>query len=264
MKLRIFFALFCLLLGGCFKTAPSELHLALGNPSKATNSPSNSDNYLMIKPQYVLSYNKSKGTANWVSWQLNQSWLGKVDRQNDFRPDMTLPKDWDKVVPTDYTNSGFDRGHIAPSGDRTRNIEDNSSTFLMVNMMPQEPDVNRGLWSDLESYCRSLVTREGKELYIIAGPEGSIKTIGKNRVVVPQFNWKIIVILDQPGSGVRGVKTNTRAIAVKVPNSPSVKGTNWRQYRVSIDRIEQETGYDFLSLVPKSIQDEIEKKIDNK
>ena len=62
-----------------------------GNPSGATTSVNNPDNYLMVKPQYALSYNRSKGTANWVSWELNSSWLGHIDRQNDFRPDETLP-----------------------------------------------------------------------------------------------------------------------------------------------------------------------------
>jgi endonuclease G len=70
------------------------------------------------------------------------------------------------VRPTDYTGSGYDRGHIAPSADRTRNEADNSSTFLMTNMMPQVPEVNRGVWGDLEEYCRELV-QQGKELYII-------------------------------------------------------------------------------------------------
>ena len=98
--------------------APSaSVHLALGNPSGATASVSNPDNYLMIKPQYALSYNRSKGTANWVSWELNKSWLGKVDRQNDFRSDETLPSGWERVTPSAYSGSGYDKGHIAPSGD---------------------------------------------------------------------------------------------------------------------------------------------------
>ncbi len=71
----------------------------------------------MIKPQYALSYNRSKGTANWVSWELNSSWLGHMDRQNDFRPDDTLPPSWERVTPSVYSRSGYDKGHIAPSGD---------------------------------------------------------------------------------------------------------------------------------------------------
>ncbi len=82
------------------ETTYKSVHLTLGNPSGA--SISNPDNYLMIKPQYALSYNRSKGTANWVSWQLNSSWLGHMDRQNDFRPDETLPPGWERVTPSVY------------------------------------------------------------------------------------------------------------------------------------------------------------------
>ncbi len=88
----------------------------MGNPSGATTSVSNPDNYLMIKPQYALSYNRSKGTANWVSWELNSSWLGHMDRQNDFRPDETLPPGWERVSKSVYSRSGYDKGHIALQG----------------------------------------------------------------------------------------------------------------------------------------------------
>jgi endonuclease G, mitochondrial len=59
-------------------------HLLLGNPSSATPTKLTPDNYLMVKNQYALSYNQSKGTANWVAWQLNKTWLGDAERQSDM------------------------------------------------------------------------------------------------------------------------------------------------------------------------------------
>ena len=75
-------------------TAPSvisssNIHLKYGNPSNANLKDVN--NYLLERPQYTLSYNCKTGTANWVSWQLDRSWLGSVDRSDDFRPDGDLP-----------------------------------------------------------------------------------------------------------------------------------------------------------------------------
>ena len=67
-------------------------NLKAGNPSKATPDVENADNYLMVKPEYVLSYSKSRNIANWASWQLNKSWMGDAKRQNNFRPDPALPK----------------------------------------------------------------------------------------------------------------------------------------------------------------------------
>jgi endonuclease G, mitochondrial len=230
-------------------------HLLMGNPSLASTAP---DNYLLIKPQYVLSYNQSKGIPNWVSWQLNQNWLGSADRQNDFRQDTTLPKGFERITPDDYRGSGFDRGHQAPSADRTDNEADNSATFLMTNMIPQRPDLNRGPWEKLESYSRELV-REGKELYIIAGVTGEQKRL-VGKVSVPTKNWKVIVVLDRPGSGIDGVTSSTRVIAVNMPNRKGIKNSSWEEFSTTVDAIEKETGYDLLSNVPKKIQAQLERQ----
>ena len=237
-------------------------NLLLGNPSNAVSSIASIDNYLMVKPQFVMSYNNKTHTANWVSWQLNKSWIGAADRQDNFRPDDSLPDAWYKVRPNDYTGSGYDRGHIAPSADRTRNEADNSSTFLMTNMMPQVPELNRGVWGDLEEYCRSLV-QQGKELYIVAGPVGSQGAIGKKeKITVPAKTWKVILVLDRQGLGMQGIDANTRTIAVMMPNDTSVKGQGWKSFRVSVARVERETGLNFLSNVPPQVQQVIESKVD--
>jgi endonuclease G, mitochondrial len=241
------------------KIIPS-VHLSLGNPSQATTNINNPDNYLMVKPQYVLSYNRSKGTANWVSWQLNKSWFGDAPRQDNFRPDNSLPEGWERIKPTAYSASGYDRGHVTPSADRTRTPEDNTATFLMTNMMPQTPDNNRNTWGNLEDYSRELVS-QGKELYIIAGPVGSKGKL-KNLVTIPQSTWKIVVVLDNPGTGLKGMTANTRVIAVNIPNNEQLDN-NWQVYRTSVDNIEKLTGYDFLSNTSPNIQRVIESKVDN-
>jgi len=251
-------------------TTPSaNVHLTLGNPSRASNT--NPNNYLLQKPQYALSYNNSKRIPNWVSWQLNESWLGNARRQNNFRPDDTLPTGWDRVTPSDYTNSGYDKGHMTPSadclwhcplGNRTRTVEDNAATFLMTNMIPQAPDNNQGPWADLEDYCRELVN-QGKELYIIAGSSVRKGTIKKGNVTVPRDTWKVIVVSDKPGLGVRGVSSRTRVIAVEMPNKQGIRNKDWRTYRTTVRKLEAATGYNFLSNVAASTQKVIENKLDN-
>jgi len=218
----------------------------------------------MVKPQYVLSYNSKTKTPNRVSWQLNKSWIGAAVSLDNFRPDDSLPDAWYKVRPNDYTGSGYDRGHIAPSADRTRNEADNSSTFLMTNMMPQVPELNRGVWGDLEEYCRELVQRRGRSFTSPAGPVGRNGSIGrKEKIAVPAKNWKVIAVLDRQGLGMQGVNANTRTIAVMMPNSGSVKGKGWKSFRVSVARVERETGLNFLSNVPPQVQQVIESKVDS-
>lgn len=241
---------------------PGEDPLILGNPSNATGNVANENNYLMIKPQYSLSYNRSRATANWVAWRLDSTWIGSAPRQDDFRPDPALPTEWYHVLETDYSGSGYDRGHMTPSGDRTRSVPDNSATFLMTNILPQYGPNNQGSWNDFENYCRSLAN-QGNELYIFSGGVGNIGTIAQGRIVVPKFTWKVVLVLPNGNNDLQRVTKATRTIAILIPNEPPLSsGTPWRNFRTSVDGIEALTGYDFFSNVPKITQELIERRRD--
>jgi len=251
-------------------TVPDNDNMLLGNPSNATTDIVNANNYLMVKPQYCMSYNNSKRTTNWTSWHLYSGDLGSTDRSNDFREDATLPSGWYQVGSSDfkYSTYGFDRGHMCPSADRTFSSENNSATFLMTNMIPQAPNNNQQTWSNLEGYCRTLVNANN-ELFIICGPYGQGGTSAKGTfsilstgVVVPSQTWKIIVVLANGNNDLSRISASTRVIAVWMPNSQTISST-WTNYRVSVDYIESQTGYDFLSNVPTSIQEVIEARVDN-
>ena len=253
---------------------PTNVNITMGNPSNAVTNVNQPTNYLISRPQYVMSYHRDNGEPNWVSWHLDTSWLGSTPRQDDYRPDTSLPAGWYQVDANDYSGSGFDRGHMCPSGDRTASVADNSSTFLMTNFVPQAPFNNQGPWEALESYCRTLVNNSGKELYIISGGSGqggsgsnggTTNTVAAGHVVVPSETWKVIMVLDAAsGNDVARVTTSTRLIAVRMPNAQSIgSGTDWRTFRVSVDEIETLTGYDFFSNVPVGIQAVIEATVDN-
>lgn len=243
-----------------------SVQLLMGAPSPATKDPANKNDFLITRRQYALSYNNDKGTPNWVSWQLNASWLGDVDRCKGFSPDPLLPSGFNVVRPNDYTGSGFSRGHMTRSGDRTANTTDNCATFYMTNIVPQTQEQNEGPWLELENYSKDLA-QQGKELYIISGPlgEGGTGLKGamtriKGKVTVPESTWKIVVISDKPGLGVRGVTTKTRVIAVKMPNKLGIKTDSYKKYLTTVDELEKLTGYDFLSDVPVGVQAVIEAK----
>jgi DNA/RNA endonuclease G (NUC1) len=241
---------------------PSDDPLLLGNPSNATADIADENNYLMVKPQYSLSYNRSRATANWVAWRLDTSWLGTADRQDDFRPDTDLPAGWYQVTSADYTGSGYDRGHLTPSGDRTRSVVDNSATFLMTNIIPQLAANNQGAWNDFENYLRS-VANAGNEIYIIAGVHGNAGTIAQGRVVIPLSTWKVALVLPNGDNDLQRIGKSTRAIAIVVPNQPSLnQNAPWRTFRVTVDQVEALTGLNFFSKVPKITQELIERRRD--
>ena len=151
--------------------AADYVHLKMGNPSRATEDARDKDNFLMEKEYFALSYNNTKGTPNWVSWQLATNFLGDAPRF-PFHPDETFPRGFRHITPKDYTGSGFDRGHMCPHSDRNATPHMSQATFVMSNIIPQSPNVNQKAWAQLEMYCRNLVERHHKRLYILSGPAG--------------------------------------------------------------------------------------------
>jgi DNA/RNA endonuclease G, NUC1 len=241
---------------------PNDDPLLFGNPSNATPNIANENNYLMPKPQYTLSYNRSKATANWVGWRLDSSWIGSTPRQDDFRPDTTLPTGWYQVLDEDYSGSGYDRGHMTPSGDRTNSVANNSATFLMTNMVPQLSANNQGPWEEFESYLRTLAG-QGREIYIFTGPSGNIGTIAQGRVVVPQYTWKVVLVIPNGTDDLARVNKSTRVFGIIVPNFPPLNiNAPWRNFRVTVNEVENLTGYDFFSAIPRTTQEIIERRRD--
>ncbi len=233
-------------------------YLPLGNPSNAVFSQSSPNNYLMQAEYFSLSYNRDKGIPNWVMWRLTKNSFGEAERQNDFRPDRRLPEGWTQVLPSDYSGSGYDRGHLCPSADRSSSEGANSTTFLMTNMAPQRHEMNAGPWEKLESYSRSMA-RRNVTLYIMAGPYGEKGKI-KNKVTIPTNFWKIIVAVPNGAN----INQETRIIAVDMPNVDGIGEKNWRDYQTTVRQIEQKTGYNFLTALPKEVQNVLKTKADSK
>jgi len=250
-----------LLVSVCSAQSTASLQIAMGNPSGAVASSSYPANYLMQKSQFAVGYHRDKGIPLWVSWHLGKLDLGSAARCDCFSSDTSLPSGWYRVTTSSYTGSGYDRGHMCPSGDRTASSTDNAVTFKMTNILPQTADNNQGPWAALEDYCRSLIA-SGKELYIISGGDNKKTTINGGRVEVPAYTWKVIMVLTEGSSDLSRVTTSTRVIAVYIPNNAGIRSNSWKSYRTSVDQIEAYTGYNFFSNVPLSIQSVIEARVD--
>jgi len=268
---RTLYALFLVCAFGLTVAAQESVsvHLTLGNPSNATQDTSKKDNFLMVKPQYVLSYNNSKGGPNWASWHLEASDIGTVNR-GDFHPDTSLPAGFVRITKADYNNSGFDRGHIVNSKDRTKNRTNNDATFNMTNILPQAPENNQGPWVKLENFERELA-QAGNEVYIIAGAFGSGGT-GKNglkttiaggKVAVPKVFWKVMVVIPQGTNDLSRIDSKTRTIAVCMISKQGIRNNTWQQYVTTIRNVEAATGYNFLSKLSSSVQNAIETRKDS-
>jgi endonuclease G len=183
--------------------------------------------------------------------------------------DTTLPRGWYQVQTGDYSSTGFSRGHMCPSADRTRSEADNDTVFYMTNIIPQTQAQNGGPWEQLETYERTLAT-QGNKLYIICGVYGEggiglngyMTSFAGGKISVPAKTWKVIMVLPAGTDDVSRVTASTRCIAV-IMNNDEGPFSSWGSYRVSVDSVEALTGYDFFSNVPADIQAAIESVVDN-
>jgi len=263
-RLKILLILFFV----CFTAQTSVLQANIKNINIALGIPIHKkeiDNYLIDRPQYVLSYNNKLCAANWVSWHLSEDWFGKSGRYSGaFISDTCLPENFYRVKHSDYTNSGYDRGHLVRSEERTKTKDDNISTFLLTNVIPQTADLNRGVWLKFENFCKELCIKHNKQLIITAGGlytnNSTNKTI-KDKIFIPDSCWKIVLILDKlvaPHNLVEYVTSETEVIAVMMPNVLNIRNEDWEKYLTTVRKIEISTGFDFFTDVPKEIQDIIE------
>ena len=240
------------------------LQMQLGNPSNASADTNNHDHYLIQRTIEALDYNDSRGQANWASWDLTSADANNaVVRQDTFAADTNLPANFYQVAANEYSGSGYDRGHLCPSADRTDSTNHNDLTFLMSNMMPQAPDNNRIVWADFENDCRTLADA-GNEVLIICGPSGfgTNHISSSTHVLIASNTWKIAVIVPLGGgTAFSRITATNRVITIRVPNTNGVSA-NWSNYVTSARQIELETGFTFFSALPATIASALRNKVD--
>lgn len=141
---------------------------------------------------FAIVHSGLSRTPLWSAEHLTRDSLRKkTKRNNDFYEEDLLESD-ERARLSDYTRSGYDRGHMAPSADMPTKLAQHEC-FTLANMVPQNSDNNRGIWAAIESSTRTLAKEKG-ELYVITGPlfTGSTPQRLKNRVLIPTKLYKAI------------------------------------------------------------------------
>lgn len=215
---------------------------------------------LIAHAEYVAGYNKSLNVPNWVAWNLNETHFGDAERSNDFQPDPLLPRSFTRITTKDFSGSGYDRGHLVRSEERTASDTDNRATFYLTNILPQYHDLNAGPWLRLEEHCQKLAQQNRRELYIIAGGIfSSAPERLKGKVAVPVSTYKIIVVLER-GQGLKNVTAATPVIAVNMPNVKGIIRNDWESYRTTVAEIERQSGYTYFSALPFGVGQALKNK----
>ena len=216
-----------------------------------TYLPTSTTGRVITHNYYTLSYNEPYEQAEWVAYELQKNQLSK----NEFeRPYFVL----DKKVKSrsahwrNYKNSGYDKGHLCPAGDRRFNYNAFEETFLTSNISPQNHDFNAGIWNRLEQKTRYWAKKYDGVFVITGGVlHKGLKTIGDEKVSVPNYFYKIIA---------DNSNQKLKTIAFLIPNKPI--SNSFYEYVITIDEIEKRTGIDFFSNLPDALENKIESTID--
>ena len=199
---------------------------------------------------YTVSYNRRLNLPNWVAWELDRDKLVERESRSDkFLPDPDLPPA-EAVTTDDYKGCGYDRGHMCPAGDNRWHWRAMQESFYMTNICPQNHNLNRGDWKELEEACREWARRDGS-LYIVCGPilyRQKHKVIGReHRVTVPEAFFK--VLLSTAGGRPKAIGFIYKNTAGNHPLDSYVN---------TIDQVERITGIDFFPGLP----DEVERRVE--
>ena len=222
----------------------TETYMGLEIPTPLTDRPEQ----LLKRVGYTVSYNSVLKLPNWVAWHLTVAHTSGISKRDGikFHEDEEVPQP--RATDADYRRSGYDRGHMCPSGDNKWSCLAQEQSFLLTNVCPQDHQLNAGDWNEMESQCRRWVKRYG-DIYIVAGPilfKGRHKTIGQNKVTVPEAFFKVVLCM----------KGYPKAIGFIYRNQPGNRPKG--DYVNSVDQVERLTGIDFFSSLPDAVEREVE------
>lgn len=207
---------------------------------------------ILRRTGYTASYDAGNKIPHWVAWRLTADHVtGPYKRDGiKFTEDEDVPAP--RATHYDYIQSGYDRGHMCPSGDNKWDEQAQRQSFLMTNICPQNHNLNRGDWNEMEQQCRAWAEKYGA-VYIVCGPilmNQKHKTIGKNKVTVPEAFFKVVLRMQPEPCAIGFIYRNTDGDRPK------------DSYVNSVDQVERITKLDFFHNLPDEIENKIEKTAD--
>lgn len=226
--------------------------VAGGDELLSQDTPDGVPEQMLRRAGYTASYNKTTKLPNWVAWHLTADrTTGPAKRSGvDFQADMNVPAP--RAEDSDYYGSGYDRGHMCPAADNKYSEKAMEESFLFTNMCPQNGNLNRGDWNEMEQACRRWAKEYGG-VYVVCGPilyKGKHKTIGKNKVVVPEAFFKVVLRTGE----------NPKAIGFIYKNAEGNRPKG--DYVNTVDEVERITGIDFFPELPDDVENKVEATAD--
>lgn len=212
---------------------------------------------------YSLSYSEEDEQAEWVAYELTREEVnGKLERKEGFDEDPAITTK--SASPSDYQNSGYDRGHLAPAADMKFDETAMEECFYMSNVSPQVKEFNNGVWNDLEMQTRAW-TRKYGTIYVVTSPvlpkdsKNARKMYASERgkdyktnVTVPSHFYKILFDFTKKGK--------EKMLAFVIPNQDT--HMPFTTFVTSVDEVEKVTGIDFFTNLDEEVERRCESRSD--
>jgi len=231
--------------------APSGSVTFAGTP-KRVGAPAPGDIAVIDRGEFKIGWSRSLRHPVWCAYHVTEKKL----HEDGKRPSFLIDHAADGAPhPNDYAKSGFDRGHMVPNHAIVSRFgpEERRKTFMMGNIAPQSPQLNRKAWRDVEHRIADLWTARYGEIWVVVGciPSPDGEKLAGTTVDVPSMFYQVIIA--QEGMDIR-------ALAVAFPQN--VPWNAWpARYILSIDELEEMTGLDFNPELPEFIQAPLEAEV---
>lgn len=254
LGLAIMAGFVALTLGGLvyeYETLIQRPKLAFMGVPKTTNSWQNLS-HVLRNDAYLVEYSERLANPLWVSYQVTGQ-VQKTGTRSAFKSDWRSPF---SISTHDYTGTGYDRGHLAPNyligsryGKRAQ-----AQTFLMTNISPQKPNLNRKIWQRLEEISADYFSKWYGDFWVVTGPifDENPETLSNSRVAIPIAFYKIFIRQTENDA--------PKVLAFWMPQTVK-PNDSLEKYVVTVDAIEKATGIDFFHLLPDDIEQVVEAEI---
>lgn len=218
---------------------------------------------------YTHLYDKSTYTSLWTAYHLNSTHMGSLGRLNSWSFSPSISESLQvNLTNRSYTDTDtYSRGHMIPNASRNGNETMQLQTFYVTNSVPQvQNSFNDGIWASLEGALQGIGKSE--EIYIVTGVAfkkvGGSETIkyttakdDTKQVPIPNYFYKVVLKVNKSGSNV----TSASTIGFWFENK-AYSGSTYSSYAVSVDQIEQWTGFDFFVNLPDAVENSAETNAD--
>ena len=207
----------------------------------------NSD-VVLVYNGFIINYNTEWLVPNWVAYELTANETdGEVPRTKRFTIDMEYKER--QAMQEDYSNTGWDKGHMAPAGDMKWSQIAMNESFYLTNICPQNHDLNNKDWHTLEKHVRDWAAKYGS-VWVVCGPylyANTYGTIGERKVIVPDGFFKAVLRKDG---------NSYKSIAFVFENGSNPQPL--KHAMVSVNDVEALVGFDLFTNLNDRIEETVE------